>query len=341
MTARLPTMAMIAAVAVSMVFAGPASAHNPKGGGADLPKVYVKRLIAAQKAMNDLDSSDQAKGIYSTLVQWPPTYPKLRVCFMGGSPEVRAAIAEVANTWIRNDIGIRFDWGKQDKFRDCDPAGGKENQVRVSFDKPGYWSQLGQNSVVYTKQEEPSLNLEGFDKAADVAVLKQGEAEGIILHEFGHALGLLHEHQSPNATCKDEFDWDHINKTLAEPPNSWDQETINFNMQPFSGEDLMMTQFDPSSVMLYYFPPDYYKDGDKSKCFIPSANNEISETDFTTVAYMYPADAAARLKNFENRKVALQGVVQKASASGKKGIMVDLAKLFFGSPGTASIPDGE
>jgi hypothetical protein len=341
MTAWLSARLVMAAASLSLVCAGVAEAHNPKGGGAGLPKIYVKRLIAAQKAMNDLDSSDQAKGIYSTLVQWPPSYPRLRVCFMGGSPEVRAVISEVANTWVKSDMGIRLDWGKKGKLRDCDPNDGKEDQIRVSFDQPGYWSQLGQNAVLYTKQEEPSLNLEGFDKVEDIGILKEGEAKGIILHEFGHALGLLHEHQSPNAACKDEFDWDHINKSLAEPPNSWDQETIDFNMQPFSGEDLMMTDFDPRSVMLYYFPPDYYKVGDKSKCYIPASNNEISETDFGTVAYMYPADAAARLKGFEERKTALQGIVKKASESGKKGVMVDLAKLFFGSAGTADIPDGE
>jgi hypothetical protein len=328
-----------AAMAVAFPVAG--LAHNPKGGGAGLPKEHVKRLIAAQKAMNDLDSSDQAKGMYSTLVQWPPSYPRLRVCFFGGSQAVRAAVAQVGNEWIRSDMGIRFDFGKKGKLRDCDPNDGKEDQIRISFDQPGYWSHLGQNSILYAKQEEPSMNLEGFEKFEDISVLKQGEAKGIILHEFGHALGLLHEHQSPNATCKDEFNWAHINKQLSEPPNSWDQETIDFNMQPFSGEDLMLTEFDVNSVMLYSFPPDYYRDGANSKCYVPSSNNAISEVDYVTVAYMYPADVAARLKSFEERKAAMQAIVQKASESGKKGVMLDVVKLFFGSPGTADIPDGE
>jgi hypothetical protein len=341
MTVGFSTRAAAAMAALGLFLAGAAEAHNPKGGGAGLPQLHVKRMMAAQKALNDLDASDQAKGMYSTLVQWPPSYPRLRVCFFGGSPEVRATVAEIANLWIQEGMGIRFDWGKKGKFRDCDPNDGKEDQIRISFEQPGYWSHLGQNSILYAKQEEPSLNLEGFDKIEDADALKEGEARGIILHEFGHALGLLHEHQSPNATCKDEFDWEHINKQLAEPPNSWDKETIDFNMQPFSGEDLMMTDFDVRSVMLYSFPPDYYRDGDKSKCYVPAANVDISEADHATVAYMYPADVAARMKSFEERRAGMQGLIQKASESGKKGVMLDVMKLFFGSPGTAQIPDGE
>jgi hypothetical protein len=47
------------------------------------------------------------------------------------------------------------------------------------------------------------------------------------------------------------------------------------------------------------------------------------------------------MKSFEERRAGMQGLIQKASESGKKGVMLDVMKLFFGSPGTAQIPDGE
>jgi hypothetical protein len=107
-------------------------------------------------------------------------------------------------------------------------------------------------------------------------------------------------------------------------------------MAPFGGEDLMMTEFDSQSVMLYSFPADYYLEGDKSKCFIPASNTSISATDRTTINYMYPVDAAARVKNFEQSKAQFAEIMQKAEAAGTKSVGLDYEDAFFGSKGVAA-----
>ena len=331
----IKTFALGCSVAFSaLAVAGAVQAHDPSGKGG-MPMVYQKRVMEGLKGLEKIDDSDQAKGMYSKLVQWPPSYAKLRVCFMGGNAATNAKVAQISNKWTEDGgIGIRLDFGKAGKPRACDPNG-RPSQIRISYDKPGYWSQLGQNSVVYTKQEEPTLNLSQFD-TVDPAILDNPEPRGIILHEMGHALGLLHEHQSPVSDCVNEFNWDYIANYLKGPPNNWDEATIKFNMAPFSGEDLMMTEFDSESVMLYSFPKEYYLKGESSKCFIPKSNTTISDTDRVTINYMYPADASARVKNFEQSKAQFSAIMQKAEAAGTKSVGINYEEAYFGAEGVAA-----
>ena len=125
-------------------------------------------------------------------------------------------------------MAIKLDFGDMDDPRLCGQGDGRENQIRVSFDKPGYWSQLGQFSIVYTKQEEASMNFEGFDKI-EPGQTYNDYAFGTIRHEFGHAFGLYHEHQSPEAHCDQEFNWDYIYDYLKGPPNNWAISENKFN----------------------------------------------------------------------------------------------------------------
>jgi hypothetical protein len=66
--------------------------------------------------------------------------------------------------------------------------------VRIAFDpNGGSWSYVGQelNKIELSR---PTMNLGWVSGDSDVI----SDAErGVILHEFGHTLGLLHEHQSP------------------------------------------------------------------------------------------------------------------------------------------------
>lgn len=65
--------------------------------------------------------------------------------------------------------------------------------VRISFAKDGSWTYLGRQCL-QVLLAEPTMNLEGIDpKTPDMTPCEMRD----ILHEVGHMLGLVHEHQSP------------------------------------------------------------------------------------------------------------------------------------------------
>src|SRR5919204_1782748 len=75
-------------------------------------------------------------------------------------------------------------------------------EIRISFSAdPGSWSAIGTDALVeaYFPKHQPTMNF-GWLRA-DTA---DEEYERVVVHEFGHALGAIHEHQSPSAGLK----WD-------------------------------------------------------------------------------------------------------------------------------------
>ena len=239
------------AAATTMLCAGlsiPASADDAKRVFRDgLPAKYAKRVEAFRSGFLALDNSDAAKGVYDTAEMWGPEITKLRVCFFEGSKETRAAIAKIATEWADKEMGVTLDFGKMSNPRMCDANSNRPNHIRVGFRQPGYWSTVGQGSVIYAKPEEQSMNFEDFDKipADQLATVYDGYAKGTIVHEFGHAMGFQHEHQSPAGNCDAEYDWSHIYEYMAGPPNNWPKEQVDYNMRMATQPTLMMTNFDP------------------------------------------------------------------------------------------------
>lgn len=336
MTAKTVLGLASGAAALALLAAGPAAAHDPKGKGGIPPEIN-ERIAAGKAAMLAMDSSDAAKGIYAKSIQWPPSFAKLRVCFMGGKDENNAMVAKIGAQWLNDDpaIGLKLDFGKMSKPRRCDPKSSRESQIRIDYQESGYWSVLGIVSLVYLKQEEASMNLQGMGDAP-LEAFDIPDVRGTILHEFGHALALLHEHQSPVSTCANEFNWDYITKYLSGPPNNWSEEQIKTNMATEVGEDLMMTDFDSKSIMLYYFPEEFYSAGQKASCFIQKPNDDISEIDRGTIQFMYPANMAERETNYGQVKQAFQSIITKAESAGTKSAGIDFMGTVFNLKGVAA-----
>jgi hypothetical protein len=233
-------------------------------------------------------TNPELQGLYNKLRLWDPGQP-LRVCFFDGTRDLRTRIANAARQWEK-DTRVRFDFGSPTNPRLCDSS--QPSHIRVGFAYKGYWSLVGQQSVDEARQFEQSLNLEGFDAAPPA----EPEFTQLVMHEFGHALGLEHEHQSPFSECEKEFDWPRVEAYLAGSPNFWSPEKTRHNMRRiFDDGNIRGSAFDAKSIMLYSFPALFYIKGTASTCF-SKVNYEISKVDRETLNAMYPADGAAAAK---------------------------------------------
>ena len=221
----------------------------------------------------------------------------ITVAFKGGSDELYKLIEQTANEWtdLGGQLSLSFKDGTGQYRRwnssDRNPAA----NIRVAFDSTGYWSLLG----VLARNVDPgdaTMNFGEFPQELrkyfhgdNAAEWKTSYAHTTILHEFGHALGLSHEHF--NQQCQKDLKIDSIIAHLMSPPNNWNEEQARFNMdaqyyvkilarQAGSQESKLMTSLttDQSSVMLYAFPADYYHGGDKSVCMPKGDHGQIWPT---------------------------------------------------------------
>jgi Astacin (Peptidase family M12A) len=231
----------------------------------------------------------------------------LSVCFFNGSQEVRSFFVEISKLWD-DAASINFDFGTGPDFRNCNAS----SHIRVSFTLgAGNWSLVGTDSIA-VDATKPSLNVE---VPANFALANKRKLGGTMLHELGHALAMKHEHQSPESNCSSELDWQTVNSALSGPPNNWDQAKIDRNMKQFVDMPrLIVTPYDPKSIMHYSLPVDWFIRRENSSCFV-QRNDDLSPTDLAAIAQAYPATPQQQDRHIANLDVISAAAVSKMDLS--------------------------
>lgn len=201
-------------------------------------------------------------------VEWTPT-PELKPPLDPIEDKIRKlspieAVKTVIKERIQPIVGLRFVF--VDKADDA--------LVRIGFDpEKGSWANLG-TDCKHTKKKERTVNYAWLDA-------------GTIMHEFGHVCGMIHEHQNPRGNTIDwnkkaVFEW-------AKRTQGWDKKTTETNiLNKYDIKQINGSQFDPNSVMLYFFPASLTLNHKGTHM-----NVRLSELDVEWLNKMYPNNVNA------------------------------------------------
>jgi len=190
----------------------------------------------------------------------------LGVCFLDGSATQKARVKEQAVKWCKfANIKLNFDVNKADA------------QIRISFvADDGSWSYIGTDCLGIGKTK-PTMNFGWLKDDTDAT-----EYERVVVHEFGHALGAIYEHQNPKGGI--EWNLPAVYKYFAGPPNFWSKEDVDVNVVgKYSVDQLNASKFDPNSIMLYHFDGALIKGGKSTK-----SNTKMSPGDKRFIKKQYP-----------------------------------------------------
>jgi Astacin (Peptidase family M12A) len=255
---------------------------------ANRPKVCIDRVLPAHQMrfQSTVRRGGGTRAIMPIGKLWM-NGTTLRVRFIGGTATAQATAREQALWWTRF-ANLKFEFGNA-----------PDAEIRIAFDSnDGAWSYVGTDNRGIPLNQ-PTMNLGFLD----------GGTAG---HEFGHAIGLAHEHQNPAGGI--EWNETKVIKDLSGPPNNWDEATIRHNvLRKYGVDQIKGTAFDKDSIMLYFFPGTWVKSGVGTY-----ANEALSAVD---KAYIASAEAYPKTAPTVDDAVELKVNATKrtAAAIGKAG----------------------
>ena len=194
---------------------------------------------------------------------WEPGQD-ISIGFLEGTPDQLDLVRRVATTWTQfANLSFRFT---------DHPTEAHYSPVRIAFRAGnGSWSYIGTDCRM-ASAGRPTMNFGWLDEA-------------VVLHEFGHMLGLGHEHQNPNSPIR--WNKPQVYTDLGNAPNFWDHQTINHNIfARYAPGAVDTSPLDKDSIMLYQVPSRWTLDG-----FSAGFNTFISPTDTAFVRRIYPRPA--------------------------------------------------
>jgi len=233
----------------------------------------LNRIVLFFCLVASLISTNALTAVLSIDKQWPKG-STLNILFLDGKAEHHQLVRKIAPKWI-TDTSLSF------RFYSNDQSVPNQTHIRISFTLQN-GSQLGDHKDYLSKTA--TMNLHGL-------TLKDQTSEAkirLILHEFGHALGLEHEYRSRY--------WPYENQPIKKLISDCypQMELIGYNKQEavtrceqinskLGRTQAKFTAFDANSIMNY---PMNFKLEDGTRVKI-SASNKLSILDKYAIQQWY------------------------------------------------------
>lgn len=182
----------------------------------------------------------------------------------GGSHALREKIVYYLKQWEQHG-NVRFN------MVDSSSAGA----IRIAItDSGSSWSYIGTDHLAIPKDQH-TMEFGWLDDNSPDAEIRR-----VVIHEFGHAIGCIHEHQNPSVSIP----WDKPKVYEYYSKRGWDKATVDNNIfDTYDKESTNYSEFDRQSIMLYAIPEELTI-GDYSVGW----NSDLSAMDKQHIGVVYP-----------------------------------------------------
>jgi hypothetical protein len=191
---------------------------------------------------------------------------------------INVFIENTASEFVRQKV--RFyaaEWEKHANIKFAFVNDRNNANIKVGFVNDNTsWSMVGKDAL-FNPLGVNTMNFGWFDDAT-----AESEFRATIQHEFGHALGFIHEHQSPAAGIA--WDKEKVYAFFGGEPTKWSRAEVNNNVfNKYSRTSINFSSYDRLSIMHYSFPAYLTTDGSSFPM-----NTDFSSIDKQYSRLIYP-----------------------------------------------------
>ena len=191
---------------------------------------------------NNLTSKPNAAIIDSP--HWE-TGQTIKIKFLDGTNSEHEIVKKYAAEWIKY-ANLKFEYVPKEQDSHI--------KIAINMGKPGAWSELG---AIGMYPSPPFSNVQSTPTMRLGTIHESEGSRSTILHEFGHALGLVHETTNPAANIK--WNLPKVYKYYYDLMG-WSQEKVDASVIN-KANSTNYSEYDALSIMHYYIPSSLTTDG--------------------------------------------------------------------------------